>query len=538
MHHYKRLVVMIFVLMLLTACGSVEQTKSTKENSKGNTEGSTPEELDYYRVGFWDSGFLSPFTFNQDGPGGFLLNTFIFDSLTWKDDSGVIPLLAEDWAISDDGLTYTFDLRENVNWHDGEPVTVSDAVFSYEYFAKHPYNWKGDLSMVESISAESESSFSIKLKYPYAPFITDVAGIIPIIPEHIWKDVDEPMNYTESDALIGTGPYEVDTYEQDKGNYLFEANEAYFLGKPRIKKLAIINEDGSMAVKNDKVDATMTWNFNEVKEMEEADFDVMESKPTGSAVRLLFNLEHQDIQNKELRQAITYALDRESLATKSLGGNPIVGNAGIIPPDSKWYNEDVKQYDYNIDKANELLDQSGYEKNADGMRDALELSILISPFEEKEAKLMQSMLEKVGIELEIKQVDVATFTSLLGENTYDLALTSHIGFSGDPDYLRVWFLGEASNTYAARGKALDNEKFQELAEKQVTILDEEERKQYIDEMQDILAEELPTLVLFHRPFYWLYDESEYNGWYNTDGGIADGIPLWMNKAAFIGENKE
>jgi peptide/nickel transport system substrate-binding protein len=177
-----------------------------------------------------------------------------------------------------------------------------------------------------------------------------------------------------------------------------------------------------------------------------------------------------------------------------------------------------------------MLDSLGYEKNKNGVREELNLKLLVSS-NPQEAELMKSMLEDVGVKLQIQTVDTATFTTAMSEGKYDMALTGHIGLSGDPDFLRLWFSGQASNAYAGNA-VFDNKEFNNLASKQLSE-DGEERKETIYSMQDILAEELPTLVIYHRPFYFVYDASVFDGWFNTHGGISDGIPLTDNKAAFV-----
>jgi peptide/nickel transport system substrate-binding protein len=345
------------------------------------------------------------------------------------------------------------------------------------------------------------------------------------------------MEFTEKEALIGSGPFKLEQYDEKDGNYLYIPNEEFFKGTVNVKELQFLNVNNRvLSLQNNEINAGMTPNYADVQEMENKGFDVIKSEPTGSAVRIVFNLEHDQLKDKELRQAIAYALNREELARKVTGGGePIVGNAGVIPPDSPWYNEKVKTYAYDLQKADQILDELGYKKNGEGVREGLDLSVMVSSTS-NEAQLMKEMFKEVGIELTIKEVDGASFTTAMGENKYDMAITGHIGLSGDPDFLRLWFSGSSSNAFAGRGKSLSNEEFHELANRQVETLDVAERKQIIGQIQDILAEELPTLVLYHRPFYFIHNQNEFDRWFNTYGGIADGIPLWENKAAFIDEN--
>ena len=115
-----------------------------------------------------------------------------------------------------------------------------------------------------------------------------------------------------------------------------------------------------------------------------------------------------------------------------------------------------------------------------------------------------------------------------------MALTSHIGVGGDPDFLRRWYANQTYNSFED-GNAIHSAEFTLLANQQVAEMDMTRRKALVNQMQAVLAEELPTLALYHRPFYWLYDPNAFQGWFNTWGGIMDGIPLVDNKLAFLGE---
>lgn len=540
------LMLLCFVLVL-SACGSSANTNDTTASKSdtaaaGQANGKAAnnaagEQVDLVRIAWGDSGYPSPFAFSSSGPAGFLRNSFLFDTLTWKDDTGVIPWLAKSWEVSEDGLKYTFQLEEGVKWHDGEAFTAEDVVFSFNYYKKYPFNWTGDLSQIASVSKISDYTVEFKLNNKYAPFLSDLVGIVPVIPKHVWENVDKPVEYRDQAALIGTGPYTLKQYDEKSGQYLFEANSSYFKGEVAVKEVAYLNTSNKvLSLQNNEIDGGSTTNYSEVEDLLSKGFEMIQSDPTGSALRITFNMDHDQLSDKRLRQAIAYALDRAEMSRKITGGEPIVGNAGVIPPDSPWYNTSVKQYDYNVEEAERILDELGYTKNASGIREALKLNVMVSSTSQ-EAQVMQEMLKKVGIELQIQQLDSAAFTAAMGENNYDMAITGHIGLSGDPDYLRLWFLGEASNTWAARGKTWTNEQFQQLAVEQMSELDTDKRKAIVDDMQDILADELPTLVLYHRPFYYIYNPEVYQGWKNTYGGIADGIPLWDNKVFFINVKK-
>jgi len=144
---------------------------------------------------------------------------------------------------------------------------------------------------------------------------------------------------------------------------------------------------------------------------------------------------------------------------------------------------------------------------------------------------MAPMLEAVGITLKVQRVDPPTRAQILSDGDFQIALTAHIGVGGDPDYLRRWYAGEEANAFA-QGSVFQNEEFTRLGTQQAAIVNPEERRPVVNRMQEILAEELPTIVLYHRRFYWVYDPSAFTPM-ETWGGLMNGIPFPNNKLALI-----
>ncbi len=546
------LMFLISIMLLVSACsgGSGNAPQTSQPNKETATESTQPAEqkpeqqdtaqqsVDRLTISGGNNGFPSPFTFSSSGPFGYLRNSMIFDTLTWKDDTGIIPWLAKSWEVSEDGKTYTFKLEESVKWHDGEPLSADDVVFSFEYYKKHPFNWNGDIAQIKSVDKTDETTVVFQLNSSYAPMLSDLVGIVPIIPKHIWEQVADPQTFKEDQALVGTGPFKLDEYDAASGQYLYKANEQFFKGDVLVKELAFTAaSDKLLALQNGEIDATYTTSYSDVQTMEAAGFKSIKSEPTGSVVRISFNMDHMQLGDKKLRQAIAYALDRVDISAKITGGEPMAGSAGVVPPDSPWYNKEVKQYPYNVAESERLLDELGYVKNDKGIREGLKLSLMTSS-SMQDSVMMQEMLKKVGIELQLVQLDSAAFAVALGENNYDMAITGHIGASGDPDFLRLWFSGKASNMWSSRGKNLELGQFHELAEQQMQETNESKRKEIINSMQNILADELPTLVLYHRPFYHIHNPKKFDNWKNTYGGIADGMPLWENKVYMIDVKKQ
>ena len=179
--------------------GSVENTAAPESAQPENTI-STAEVI---RLAGGDWGYPTPFAHYSRGPGS-RKKALIYDSLIAVDtDNNVIPKLASEYTKSEDGLSYTFTLRSGVTWHDGQPLTAADVVFSYEYENQYPPVSVPDFSTIKSMEAVDELTVKMELTEADKNFINKLASFV-IIPEHIWKDVTDPNSFTES--AIGNRP--------------------------------------------------------------------------------------------------------------------------------------------------------------------------------------------------------------------------------------------------------------------------------------------------------------------------------------------
>ncbi len=467
-----------------------------------------------------DVGNLTPFQVSTAGPAGAVLLTLIYDTLTWKGQEGIIPWLATKWEVADGGRTYTFRLA-NATWHDGKSVTAEDVRFSFEYYSRFPYQWM-PTEVVESAEVTGTDEVRIRLRRPYAAFIEDIAGVVPIIPRHVWEQVADPVRYTGQNASTGSGPYKLVEHGEAAGTYALTAHEGYWRGKPRVsewRQLTVPAEARVEIVRQGDADVSLSTDAS-VRELLVADprLRVHETAPL-SLVRLAINTGRPPLDRKEVRQAIAYALDRKRIAEAITRGPAIVGSAGVVPPETPWHNPSLKQYEYDTERARELLGGRTYTLD------------LVADAAAREPELMTPMLEAVGIKLNLQRVDPPTRAQLLTEGKFQLALTAHIGAGGDPDYLRRWYAGEEANAFA-QGSVFHNEEYTRLGEEQAATLDTERRRAVVFKMQEILAEHLPTIVLYHRRFYWVYDSSIFTPM-ETFGGLMNGIPFPNNKLALI-----
>lgn len=475
-----------------------------------------------------DWGFPSPYGHYLRGPG-YIRMSLIFDTLVWKDENGYVPALAESWKM--EGDSYIFNLRRDVTWQDGEKFTSKDVVFTFDYLKDHPYAWVKS-GIVKNAEAVDDYTVELHLNKSYAPFLDMVAGTMPILPEHIYKDVTKPEEFKDDRALTGTGPYKLVDYDKAQGTYLYQANENYYQGKPKVEQIKFVkvsNEMAAAALRKGEVDAA-TVPSEVAGDLKKENFVVMEGSHDG-ITKIMVNHKKAPFSDARFRQALYCAIDRQALVEIALRGKGVIASPGLFAPDNEWCNPDVEQYPYNPTRAGELLESMGYSKDGqyfskDGK--PLEVELLITSVTENAGELIKQQLDKAGIKLNLRSLDAKTLDSLVGEWNFDLALNSHGGMGADPEILSR-IIGEGYSFNSARYSS--DEKLNDLLDREVSEMDPGKRKELVNEVQAVYAQDLPALPLYYSDTYWAHDGKV--DMYYTKMGVANGIPIAMNKISFV-----
>jgi peptide/nickel transport system substrate-binding protein len=476
-----------------------------------------------------DWGYPSPYAHYSRGPG-YVRMSFIFETLIWKNASEFVPQLAREWEYNEDDNSYTFRLQENVKWHDGTDFTADDVVFTFNYIMEHPYQWV-DSSIVKSTEAVDTYTVKLYLTTLYAPFFQDVAGVQPIMPKHIWENVTVPEEFLMADAVIGTGPYKLVDYSKEHGTYLYQANENYYLGKPRVNEIRFIKISAEMtpaALEEGSVNSA-SLPAEVVADFEAAGFTVITDPPSWNG-KLTINHHKEPLSSKEFRQALAYAIDREALVQIVYRGNAIAGNPGMVPPTSVWYNPDTPQYTYNPQKVRELIEGLGYNMLDNGFfyKDGqlLQLSLIAAADYKDLGQFITQQLESVGIDIDFQTLEAKTVDSKVGAWDFDLSIYGHGGLY-EPSFLKRVILDDSFNS--ARYTADDV--LTQLLIDQLTQMDTTIRKDMIFQIQELYAEDMPALTLYYPKSYWAHDGSI--SLYYTMDGIALGVPIPLNRMCFV-----
>ena len=541
---------------MITGCGSGAKTETavsteaetTAAEEKETTAAETAQDTEKRKEriltvsGNGDFGFPSVYTISPKGQG-YMTLSYIFDTLMWKDESGLIPYLAEDYSVSEDGLTYTFQRRKGVSFTDGTPFTAEDVKFTFDYMKEHPYKWVS-VSMVEEASVVDEHTVEIKLNKTYNPFLSDVAGSLPILPKHIWENVTEPETFTEPEAAISTGPFILENYDSAAGTYTFKANEDYFYGDVQIDKLVIANVSGGdskEALLSGEIAAAPNISYKAAMSLKDSpEYTVLEG-PGLSVTRLYFNFDEEAMAVKEIRQAMYHAVNLDEVVEKAYGGAGYPGSAGHVQPGTPWYNPDVRQYAYDVETAKKMLSEAGAaDSNGDGILEyngeEMSYTLTFTENDEKLAELLVSYMKAVGIELVPQSADDATVKAVISEGNFELAFNTNGSFGGDPVFLsRFATVGAdgAPSVTGQGGTTWESEEYNRIYNESAVEQDDAKRHQQVNELQEIIAEELPCLTLYYKKAVAAYNNTIFDGFYYTPDGISIAVPFIMNKLVFV-----
>ena len=498
------------------------------------------KQVDVLRVAGGDWGYPSPYAFVR-GPG-WVDMSLSFDTLVWKDAEKTIPWLATEWSTSSDGLTWSFTLRDGVKWHDGKPFSADDVAFTVDYFKKNVNSWyAGQVDLIKEVKVVDPRHIEITLTTPYAPFLEGVAGGLVIIPKHIWSAVTDPKKFTAPEAVIGTGPYKLTSYDKTTGAYLYEANPDFFLGAPYVKRIEMVpaaNElvalakgdidSGGPSVQDAATDEVLAPFADKTKYG-------MITAPGEWTMGLYFNLgKGGALADKAFRRAAVTAIDRAALLDRIAQGRGRVGNPGYLPASNPWQNPKVEQYPYDVAKAKAALDAAGYPDKGgtrvdkDGKPLAFEL-LYANNDSPRNAELVGSFLKAVGIGVTAKAVDRPTRDAAATEGRYELILTGFGGLGADPDNLRGAFSSKSKVRSFTRVQGYANARFDELADQQLSTTDPVARRKLTDEMQAIIASDLPMIGLYYPDRYYIYKKGGVEDWFYTVGGMGGGVPVALNK---------
>ena len=525
-------------------------------------ESSSPEASPVtLRIGWTnDIGSLNPFL-GLGSPSDYETYQLNYDFLVGFDAATLDPepALATEWSVSDDGLVWTFKLREGVTWSDGEPFTAEDVAFTLNLIVEQGANsYSSNVLFIDETVVIDDYTVEVRCSDPKADMLA--TGIF-ILPEHIWSKIDTEKAFTDYEnpvPIVGTGPFQA--VEWKRGKYVrLVANKDYWGGAPQVDELLCVyytNPDTMVAdLESAKLDVIVNVPEAQFAKLGTTDGITTIAADQAFITTLFFNC-CQDPTSKgnpaltdpAFRQALNYAVDEEKIASIAFAGNAVPGSS-LVPPGYTafpWHwDPGADAYPFDPEKAKTALDAAGYtDSDADGVREMdgkpLKLELLTrtqSPAEQRAGKLIVGWFSDVGIDVELSAVDEGIYLDRIYNTTkagdwapdFDM-LTWWTGGTPDPGFL----IGmETSDNIGYWGVTYWADKaYDDLWYEQATTIDREARKAIVWQAQQRLYDQTPLIPLAYQRVLQAYRSDDWTGWVRSpeNGGV---ILTWYNNESYV-----
>ena len=432
----------------------------------------------------------------------------IFNKLLKYDKNlEIVGELAESWQVSADKKTITFKLKPNLKWADGKPLTSADALFTWQLVTddKTGSPYAEDYKLISKAETPDALTFKVTYKAPYAPAFESWAGL-QILPKHLLAGQD--IHTTSfSHQPVGSSYYKLDSWRNGE-RITMTRNPSSVLGQARIDKLVtrLIPDSSAqflelMADNIDSMGLSPITYSRVVPSRPDLQAKLNLYKELGNGyIYLGFNLKHKPFDDKRVRLAINYAIDKQEIIDGVYLGLGI-NIASPYKPGTRWSNPDLKPYAYDPMKARALLKEAGYvDTNNDGIleRDGKPFSFEIltnqNKEREKSALLIQRRLKEIGIDVKIRSLEWASFIGrFIKTGDFDVVV---LGWSLglDPDQYGIWHSSQqGGDKFNFIG--YNNPKVDKLLEEGRLELDVEKRTKIYHEFSKILLEDSPIVYL-------------------------------------------
>ena len=484
----KRIVSILCYLLILTilvvGCGNSNGETST--NNGSSSEGNKREDLIFALA-------AEPTSLDPKGSNdtvSFRVMTQVFDTLIRLEPDGTLaPGLAESWEVSEDGTEVTFKIRQDVKFHNGETMTVDDVVYSINEAINSHFTSRVTNTM-ERAEVVDDTTVKLILNQPYSPVLKCMATITMGIVNKEAMEAD-PEGFARNP--VGTGPYKF--VQWDTGEKLvFERFDDYWREPATIKDLTfkIFTDQNTavVALENGEIDVLETFPMSARQRLiDNEDLNYYETE-AGLYYHISFNNAEGIFSNKKLRQAVSYAIDREAIIEGAFEGAAVPVYCPM-PPSCFGYVENFKGNEYNPEKAKELLAEAGYPDGLTVTMKTLESTSYTIPTE-----IIQAQLREVGINAEMEILERGTFLSEVNDQcNYELHLNNIVCPVTDADFAIYGRLHSSMKGGGNNIQMCDNPELDELIMKARSEKNEEKRKELYREISEIVREEAILIPL-------------------------------------------
>lgn len=542
------LVLVLMMAMVLSACGgktesqagnntSTNSTNSTNETNNTNEEAvseglikaTAPDTVPAEAMARKDTliiatvdpkGIFNPMY--QQTAYDFFINYTLFDSfLEVKTDGTYTESLASKVDVAEDGLKYTFHLKPDVKFSDGTPITVKDYVFtmkmyldasydgdsdplSYNIVGAKEYN-EGTATEISGLKVIDDQTLEITVTEATALTYPELGGV-PILPEHYYGPHYKQGNLDAVKALnskpLGSGQYVLKNFKPGQ-EVVLEANASYFRGAPKIKNVIFKTSTDATHLTNMSTGATdlnadMTVSEDNVEALKELGFVDINLLPNNGYGYIAFNHKLDKFKDVKVRQALAYGLNRSEVVEASFGPYARVINVPQSNVSWAYTDEGIEHYDFNIEKAKQLLDEAGWKVGSDGIREKDGKKFTINFTGTAENSVVEALLpvmtknyQELGIKLSVEQIDFNALSDKQNSGDFEMFFAAW-GLTADPD--TTVFTSDGPQNRIGYSSA----KVDELTKKGKYTLDVEKRKEIYKELYQELNKDVPYIFMYQR----------------------------------------
>jgi peptide/nickel transport system substrate-binding protein len=492
----------------------------------------------------WQCNF-NPFNGSVNGQSfGILYEPLIYDNLL---NDTRKPWLASDYLWSRDSTTLTFNIRQGVQWSDGQAFSAADVVFTFNLLKHHPeLDLQSDWLVLSSVAQEGADKVVMTFKQPAVPSFYQIAGETAIVPKHIWSTYSNPATQVVK-APIGTGPFTMSQCTDQ--NIKFSRNPSYWQkGLPYLETVnypAFVDNDPAnlfLATGQAQWGGQFIPNIDTYFVAKDPTHNKYWFPPINN-VNIWFNVQRSPLNNKLVRQAFAYAIDRGSVSEKGEYGYEPAGNqTGVLSPTfDSWIDQgQAAKYDYKFDpaKAASLLQQAGYMKGSDGIyqdssRKKLSFSIInIAGYTDWVAsvQVIQDNLKQAGIELKAQNLNSSDYFSRLFTGSFDLAYGTLNTPPGPTPYYELRNTLHSATTAALGGIATgDYGRYSNLAadtlfDQFAATTDSATQHELIKQIETIMLEDVPVIPVTEGVAWSEHSTKDFAGWPTSQDPYAAPAP--------------
>lgn len=452
------------------------------------------------------------------------LSSIIYSGLLKYDPNGHLTLdLAESYEVSSDGLEYTFVLKKNIQWHDGAPLSADDVIFTIrilqnsDYGSIHRINWQG-------IEAEKidDHTIKLKLKNRYAQFLNNAT--LGILPKHLWENI-RPSSFPLSDLNlhpVGSGPYRFKRLLKDEAgliqNYELEAFEYFYDGRPFIKKLAFkfyaSEEELVTAYNRNHIEGIGYLSVNKIEDIKFSNRLAVQNIKLPRYFAAFFNPNQSKILgDKNIRLALNYGTDRQTLIDQVLSGHGLIVNSPILKELTAPHTP--QKYNFDSAFAKQILENSGWkDANSDGLRekeqDTLTLKIKTSNWPElsQTTEILKKQWTELGFKIELEIEPLTDIQQSIKDRNYEVLVFGEV-LNLDPDPYSFWHSSQKKDP-GLNLALYDSKIADKILEESKQVLNPIERNQKYEDFEKILLEDVAAVFLY-SPYYTYFPSKKIYG---------------------------